>query len=206
VQGFENSAGFFSVSGVCDPAAAEPDFGASILSLFPSLDVNAMLAPRGGEESALVIIKSLERVNGGVRHVVSAFEPSLPADVARWAGTRTGHRPADYAAYKAARAERMRRRIVRQSPAYEGRLRLLDTASVLTFRDYLNSPDGCAYGIKQKIGQFNLFGKLPVRNFYAAGQSAVLPGLVGAMMSAFIVNRAMLGREAFGRLMGAAHS
>jgi len=204
VSAFENSAGFFALSGVCDPAAAEPDFGSTITSLFPSLDVNAMLAPRGDEDSALVVIKSLERVNGIVRHVLSAFEPSAPECVARWADTTTGRRPADYAAYKAGRTERLRRRILQHYPAYGGHFRVLDSASVLTFRDYLNSPDGCAYGIKQKIGQFNLFGKLPVRNFYAAGQSSVLPGLVGAMMSAFIVNRAILGRNAFGRLIGEA--
>jgi hypothetical protein len=49
--------------------------------------------------------------------------------------------------------------------------------------------------VKQKIGQFNLFGKLPLRNTYAAGQSSVLPGLVGAMMSSFIVGRSIIGKE-----------
>ena len=69
---------------------------------------------------------------------------------------------------------------------------MMDAASPLTFRDYLNSPDGSAYGVKQKIGQFNLFGRLPLRNTYAAGQSALLPGLVGAMMSSFILARKLL--------------
>ena len=71
----------------------------------------------------------------------------------------------------------------------------MDAASVLTFRDYLYSPEGNAYGIKQKRGQFNLFGKLPLVNLYVAGQSAVLPGIVGAMLSSFIVARNILGKE-----------
>ena len=37
---------------------------------------------------------------------------------------------------------------------------------MLTARDYLNSPDGSAYGVKQKMGQFNLMGKLPLHNLY----------------------------------------
>jgi phytoene dehydrogenase-like protein len=72
---------------------------------------------------------------------------------------------------------------------------------VLTFRDYLNSPDGSAYGIKQKIGQYNVVGKLPLRNLYAAGQSAVLPGVIGAMMSSLIVGRTVVGKDRYGALV-----
>ena len=73
---------------------------------------------------------------------------------------------------------------------------------MLTYRDYLHSFDGSAYGIKQKLGQYNLIGRLPVRNLFAAGQSALLPGVAGAMMSSFIVVRSMVGRDAFNRFMG----
>jgi all-trans-retinol 13,14-reductase len=62
----------------------------------------------------------------------------------------------------------------------------------------LNSPDGSAYGIKQKIGQFNVVGRLPLKNLYAAGQSAVLPGIIGSMMSSFIVGRNMMGKDRYG--------
>ena len=60
-------------------------------------------------------------------------------------------------------------------------MRVIDSASSLTYRDYLHNPDGSAYGIRQKIGQFNLVGRLPLSNLYAAGQSALLPGVMGAM-------------------------
>ena len=76
-------------------------------------------------------------------------------------------------------------------------LRVIDSASSLTYRDYLYSPDGSAYGIRQKIGQFNVAGRLPLSNLYAAGQSALLPGVIGAMTSAFFVCRAILGRDTF---------
>jgi len=201
VSAFESSAGFFSVFGVCDDACTDPDFGTTMVSLFPALDVNGMLDPGNAGDSALVIIRTPEQVNGRACRVVSAFEPSFLAQVRRWQDTTTGRRPPDYAEYKARRAERIRRRIVAALPAYDGHFKVLDSASVLTFRDYLNSPDGSAYGVKQKVGQFNLFGKLPLRNLYAAGQSSVLPGLVGAMVSAFLVCRAIAGKEAFNRLI-----
>jgi all-trans-retinol 13,14-reductase len=72
---------------------------------------------------------------------------------------------------------------------------------MLTFRDYLNSPDGSAYGIKQKVGQYNLVGKLPLRNLYAAGQSSLLPGIVGAMMSSFIVARSIIKEDQYNRFL-----
>jgi len=86
-------------------------------------------------------------------------------------------------------------------PQYRDEFSILDAASVLTFRDYLFSPEGNAYGIKQKMGQFNLFGKLPLVNLYVAGQSAVLPGIVGAMLSSFIVVRSLIGKEKYNRFI-----
>ena len=80
---------------------------------------------------------------------------------------------------------------------YADRVRWVDTASMLTFRDYLHSPCGSAYGILQKVGQYGLFGRLPGRNLYAAGQSALLPGVLGSMMSGLLVARQMVGKDAF---------
>ena len=94
--------------------------------------------------------------------------------------------------------------VCRVYPAYRESLDIVDAASMLTFKEYLNSPDGSAYGIKQKMGQFNLIGKLPLHNLYAAGQSALLPGITGAMMSSLIVGRAVLGKEQYGRLLNKA--
>jgi all-trans-retinol 13,14-reductase len=76
-------------------------------------------------------------------------------------------------------------------------VRVIDSASSLTYRDYLHNPDGSAYGIRQKLGQLNLAGRMPISNLYAAGQSALLPGVLGAMTSAFFVCRSILGREVF---------
>ena len=49
--------------------------------------------------------------------------------------------------------------------------------------------------MKQRLGQINVFGRLPALNMYGAGQSSLLPGVVGAMMSSFMVTRAVLGGD-----------
>ncbi|MCK4389447.1 MAG: NAD(P)/FAD-dependent oxidoreductase [Desulfobacterales bacterium] len=201
VNAFEPSAGFFSVFGVVEPDDPADDFDPSILSLFPTTDVNSMLDPGTTSAQALVIMKNREVVGGRSYRVMNASEISFPEHVAAWKDSRTGNRPPGYAEYKQKRVDSIRRRIVRTYPEYRDSFRVVEAASVLTFRDYLHSPDGSAYGVKQKIGQFNLFGKLPLRNVYAAGQSSMLPGVVGAMMSSFIVGRSIVGKEKYCRFI-----
>lgn len=200
IEAFEPSCGFFSVYGetVASENAASTD---PIVSLFPDIDLNTLLDPNRTCDSALVILNSAETVGDHTRQAVTGLEIASPASVAQWQDTRTARRPADYAAYKKERAQRILARMKAYSGIYGDRFRLLDSASPLTFRDWLHSPDGSAYGVRQKLGQYNLFGKLPVRNMYAAGQSAVLPGLVGAMVSAFMICRAVLGKDAFAQLL-----
>ncbi|MEI6564414.1 MAG: FAD-dependent oxidoreductase [bacterium] len=200
VESFEASSGFFTVYGVLDgPATA--DFGNSIVSLFPTMDFEQMLDPGYRGEQALVICGSLEPVRGAPRRVVTAFEPSFYEHVSEWAESGVGHRAPAYDEYKAGRVQAIRDHIRRYDPVMGDQLRVLDAASMLTFRDYLHSPDGSAYGIKQKVGQYNLIGRLPIRNLFAAGQSALLPGIAGAMMSSFIVIRGVLGKETFNRFV-----
>jgi len=201
VSAFEASAGFFSIFGLMDEGIVDSDCASTIVSLFPVADVNRLLDPANEGDSALVVLSNLDEVGGQMRQVLTAFELSFPGRVERWKDTATGKRPDDYREYKAARAARIHDRIVSVYPECRDGLKILDSASILTFRDYLNSPDGSAYGIKQKMGQFNLLGKLPLRNLYAAGQSAMLPGVVGAMMSSFMAVRAIIGKDSFAELM-----
>ncbi len=192
VSSFESSSGFFSVFAVLESVNGATDSESSIYSIFPHCDVNRLLDPANREDTALVIMGSTEQAGGRSYHTINAFEPSFIEHVEQWKDTKTGKRPEDYQDYKKGRVDSIIRRILKVYPRYENHLNVIDSASVLTFRDYLNSPDGSAYGIKQKMNQINLMGKLPLHNLYATGQSALLPGIIGAMMSSFIVARSLL--------------
>ena len=187
VNGYQDSVGFFSVFATLDLPQEEVDL--TYTTLFPSLDMNRMLTPEPGKESALIIVPSCEKVRDKTVHTLTAFEPTSWEEVQPWADTQTGQRPGEYQSYKRQRSARIVKRIESAFPAYRGHINVLDSASRLTYRDWLNNPTGAAYGIKQKPGQLNLAGKLPVANLFAAGQSALLPGVVGAMLSSFIVCR-----------------
>ncbi len=197
VSAFEPSSGFFSVYGVVESPNSADDFTPTITSLFPTADINRLLDPGNSGMPALVIMQNAEEVNGKFYHVLSALEVSFPEHVEAWKFSKPGSRPSDYRKYKQQHVSSIKERIIEKFPEYKDSFKVIDSASILTFRDYLNSPDGSAYGVKQKIGQFNLFGKLPLRNIYAAGQSSMLPGVVGAMMSSFIVGRTIVGKEKY---------
>jgi phytoene dehydrogenase-like protein len=205
VSDFESSVGIFSVYGVVETEASPGDagttFGPSILSLFPNCELNELIDPGHHGDQGLVILRSLENVDGKACAILNACEVSFVERFREWRDSRRGERPAEYHEYKEQRVERIRDRILAAYPEYRDSYKVVDAATPLTFRDYLNSPDGSAYGVKQKIGQFNLFGRLPLRNTYAAGQSSLLPGIVGAMMSSFIVARKIVGKDSYSSLL-----
>ncbi len=199
---FESSVGFFSVFATIKPGTRDPYPDAAVTSLFPIEDVNRLLDPLYKGDPAVVIIKSAGHDSAG--KAVCILEPSHAEQVMPWSESRRGKRPGEYLDYKKHRIEAIMDHICRVYPAYRESLDIVDAASMLTFKEYLNSPDGSAYGIKQKMGQFNLIGKLPLHNLYAAGQSSLLPGITGAMMSSLIVGRSVVGKEQYGRLLNRA--
>ena len=97
--------------------------------------------------------------------------------------------------YKKQSINRILNRIYKQFPEYKSNLEILDSASMLTFKEYLNSEYGCAYGIAQKIGQFNLLGRLPLKNLYATGQSALFPGVLSCIIASFITGKMLIDND-----------
>lgn len=201
VQSFEPSLGFFAL--YCELQTDDPDepINPTITSLLPVADVDTLLDPENRGPTAVVVLTSNEEVKGKLRKVLTALEPAFHRDVEDWQNTSLKKRPQAYADYKQDRVAKIVKRITDFYPEFLGRIKVIEAASMLSYQFFLNSPDGSAYGVKQKVGQINLFGRLPFRNCYACGQSAVLPGVVGAMMSSFIISRAILGREQYDRFM-----
>lgn len=195
VAGFEPSIGFFAVFGTIDDPDLMDD---CMINFFPQCNFDELLQPgRYREDSMLFCITGRETVDGKVCRTLIALEACHPQDMQPWADSSILKRSKDYADCKAEKRKRILERITEHFPQLKNHIHVLADSSPLTFRDYLHSPDGSAYGVKQKMGQFNLLGKLPLHNLYAVGQSSVLPGVMGAMISSFIVCRAILGRDEF---------
>ena len=70
----------------------------------------------------------------------------------------------------------------------------------MSCRDY-DPPTGSAYGVRNVCGQSRLRGRLPVRNFFIAGQSALVPGVMGTMLTSLSVFRQAVGEETYCRII-----
>ena len=190
---FEETCGYFTLWAVLDDASeAELDEPAEICSFFGDTPLERLLEK--GDEADGVLAVTEETASGKRVRTFTAFVSVLEDETAEWKATSSGRRSASYAAYKEQKARKILESLYRNRPELEGRLTVVETASQLTYRDYL-SPYGSAYGIRQKAGQYNIFGRLPVRNFYAIGQNSMLPGAIGAMQSAFLLWPKLAGEE-----------
>ena len=85
-------------------------------------------------------------------------------------------------------------------PALKGKLHVQASGSPWTCLDY-DPPTGSAYGARCICGQARICGQLPVTNFFAAGQSALVPGVMGTMLASFSVFRQVLGEDVYTGLL-----
>jgi all-trans-retinol 13,14-reductase len=132
-------------------------------------------------------------------HLLTIITRSLYGDWDRWKNTMPGKRGAAYQEKKLAFAAAL----LQKAGAIFGPLknpRILDVFTPLTLRDYMNCPEGSCYGVRRssrqllKIASLN---RLPVGGLCLAGQNALAPGLMGAIMGSFNVVRRLAGDKQF---------
>jgi phytoene dehydrogenase-like protein len=197
VNAYEPSIGFFTVYACSQPCDDLSLDGAMIELICNEDDLEQSFNPESASSRPLIVLH--HREHG--QQIMNMSEISFPEDVSAWQDSCVGHRPSGYYDYKKRKTDEIRNRIVARYPGCRDRLDVLETASMLTYRDYLFTPYGAAYGVKQKMGQFSLFGPLPIRNLYAAGQSAGLPGVLGVIMTSVLIVRSIIGQAGFSALV-----
>lgn len=194
---FTDTFGFFSLYTVTTEHI--DDFPITLTSCFSTPDINRIMS-KDFPDSGMAIMTTEEETASGKVQVVNAFDAMWLSDCEQWRNIKNRHKNIDYQAFKKAYADKIIKNIETVYPQLNGKLKVLETATILTFDDYLNG-GGAAYGVEQQVGQFNLFGKLPLRNFYAVGQSSLLPGAIGAMLSSFIIFNKIVGNKVFKKLL-----
>lgn len=171
--------------------------GEELCSCLSSPDLNRILDGRHPEERTTGLVFSTEKKGDGTLcRCVTVFQSVFAEETAEFADSTVNRRPAGYSVYKQNKDREIEELLYKLYPQCRNRVRHICSSSMLTFRDYLGS-SGSAYGVRQKIFQDNLFGRLPVRNFYTASQSSILPGAVGSMLTALVLFRKLAGEDAY---------
>jgi phytoene dehydrogenase-like protein len=132
-------------------------------------------------------------------HLLSLISRSLYRDWRPWENTQTGRRGDAYREKKQAIALRLLEKAAEIFGPFKG-LRLLDVFTPLTLRDYVNCPEGSCYGVLRssrqllKVASLN---NLPVAGLCLAGQNALAPGVLGAVLGSFAAARQVAGETRF---------
>jgi len=134
------------------------------------------------EERPLFIASPADASHGGVSVICPATLVDVPGQVP---GTGRG-RPAGYLEWKAQTAQRLLKRLGASAGDLLGPFELLDVATPLTFRDWMNSPQGGLYGIKHRSIDLPLLPRTRVKGLYMSGQAIVAPGVLGAVCAGFL--------------------
>lgn len=115
--------------------------------------------------------------------------------VDRWRGSVRGRRPADYLEWKDEMTRKMRARLECCFSGWSRRTTWSEGATPLTLGDYGHTPAGSLYGVKHGVGQMNPQAATRVPGLFLAGQATGGPGVLGAIISAYIACGAIAGHD-----------
>lgn len=174
----------------------------SNLFLLPSPEAAGCL-DEGIEAGPLYLTAARPARGEGAGHGLMAISPVASRVTGRWAASTLGGRCREYAAFKADMARKMRDRIEHFCPELQGLITWCEGATPLTLRDYGHSPVGSLYGVKHRVGQVNPQPLTRVPGLLLAGQAVAAPGVMGAMVSAFLACGHIVGHERIRREMRA---
>jgi len=193
INDFESSMGFISVHGILD-LEDESAYSLDLMNIYPDNNIDALFKKENHYGGLCFLQEYDDKLR---KYKFTILESIHVNELKKWQDSTSDLRSSDYCNFKRKKTEEIIKRVEKALPALKGAFKSSFTATPLTYRDYLNNYDGSAYGVKQKIGQFNLLGHLKIRNIFVAGQSSLLPGIVGSMISSFLIGSHILGKDVY---------
>ena len=116
-----------------------------------------------------------------------------------WQQTRSGQRGPEYAKRKLELAQGIIERTEKIIGPFHG-LQILDIFTPLTIRDWVNSPEGSAYGVMRSTEQMlsaALLNRTSLPGLFLAGQSVLSPGILGTILGSLTTVKFIVGSERF---------
>jgi all-trans-retinol 13,14-reductase len=115
-----------------------------------------------------------------------------------WENTTVGHRGKAYTYMKLRKALQCAELAETVMPGLNKKVEHFSSSTPLTWRDFVNTPQGSAYGVRKNCQQpllTVLSSRTPLPNLFLTGQSLVLHGLQGVTMTALTTCNYILGKE-----------
>lgn len=142
-------------------------------------------------------------LNKGYADTVSILTYMHQSETDQWQKTHNrtaepSERTTSYQEWKQKRSETLIDKVAERFPEIKQHIISYKTATPLTFRDYMGSPDGAMYGIEKNVHkpyetQIPIKTKIP--NLYFTGQNVNLHGVLGVSITAVATCGNLLGLE-----------
>lgn len=188
ISKLENTHSVFSVHASID-AGAHPEIPYNIFQVETDKDGNV-------PDLKYYQIRRSEKTGSSLLSILTSGKDELWAP---WEKSKSGRRGSEYNERK----EKCAMELIGDAEALFGTfkdLKLLDAYTPLTIRDWVNSPDGSAYGVLRSSSQTlatALLNRTAVKGLFLAGQNVMAPGVIGTIMGSFATVKCILGADEF---------
>ena len=154
------------------------------LFICPTIDLETAFNPTTPPQTGPFYIAAAPHEPLEAQSIV-AIAPGSLIQYHEWRHSHSQHRPPAYREFKASTLTAINEAMLSFEPSL-AQVEWLDGASPLTLRDYMHTPSGSLYGCQHSLSQFNPQPATRLPGVWLAGQSVVAPGILGAMVSAFL--------------------
>ncbi|WP_288208110.1 NAD(P)/FAD-dependent oxidoreductase [uncultured Parabacteroides sp.] len=195
LAGMENTFGMFTVSLCIRPQTLE--YFNWNQYIYKQPNVWTFYLEEGPVSGVLVSCRIPEDGSRYVRQI-DLLTPMTWNKCEQWNNTTVGHRGEEYKAMKKRMADECITLAERFIPGLRDMITGYYTSTPLTYRDYTQTPEGSAYGLRKDYREpviTLLSSRTPVPNLFLPGQNLMLHGLHGVTMTTLFTCAEILGKE-----------
>ena len=181
----ENTCGMFTVQ-LCIKPGALRYFGHNVF-VYDKPNVWTMTEENDPVKGVMISARVPDDGSEALRQI-DLLTPMPWHECQAWTETKVGHRGEDYKNSCLRKAEQCITLAEQYIPDLRSMIETCYTSTPLTYRDYLGSPEGGAFGMRKDCRASMLsFHSVntPLPNLLLTGQSVILPGIEGVTMTAF---------------------
>jgi phytoene dehydrogenase-like protein len=188
ITGLKDTGGMFSVHALVPRNGHQP---------IPHNIFSVQTKPNGAVDDVIYLqLRECERPEYLLLSLLTSGQDALWQP---WQHTRSGQRGEDYKRLKHVMARKLIQQVEPITGILHG-LELLDVYTPLSIRDWVNSPNGSAYGVMRSSNQLlsaAILNRTAVKGLYLAGQSVMAPGVLGAILGSLTTIKFIIGPDRF---------
>ena len=163
--------------------------------LWPETDYSEVLSGKTDMADNAIFLSAGQTLGRDGEQSITAIMPYSFDKFSKWQDSTLRDRPQDYLDFKTELKAEFEGQVLARCPELRGKVKFIDAATPLSLRDYCHSPYGSMYGAAHTVAQYNPLPATKIKGLLLAGQSIIAPGVMGAVVSAYLTCGFIYGHE-----------